>query len=130
MKALGKYGRLTEPTLEEAIVKLRENAARHVFVSPEALLRAGPRGEIPNVITHGWKVLLSAQRDGGPGLMWNGSAALSPPGRSSTEADWAALGRIIALSGAPKEAMSQVESQIATGLAANRPHHWAWRSER
>lgn len=125
MTTIGRFSRLSGPTLEEIVSCLRQDALDRVFPDPEAVMRAGMRGQLPSATVRGWNVKLSAQ-EAGSHLCWNGSALLVPSGRSSTEEDWAVLGRIVALTGAPKEAMSQISEQIAAGLAPNRPHHWVW----
>ena len=52
------------------------------------------------------------------------SARLFPPGRSSTEEDWAALGRIISCFGAPPEPLLPIEE-----THPNSSLMWLWHSD-
>ena len=78
------------------------------------------------VVVRGWLVLASIDALPDDQGVWHFSASLHPRGRGSTEEDWANLGQIVALSGAPPEAMKQVDDQVQMGSHPNRPHHWLW----
>jgi hypothetical protein len=52
---------------------------------------------------------------------WMFSAKLWPPGRGSTEADWAYLGKMLFAMGAPKKAPPTIEN------APNDTHYWVWK---
>jgi len=52
---------------------------------------------------------------------WMFSAKLYPPGRSSTEADWAYLGKMTFALGAPRTAPKSIEEEPTAS------HYWIWR---
>lgn len=65
----------------------------------------------------GWQMHLSWQPEGD---LWFFSALLYPMGRSSTEKDWAVLGRFVASVGAPPDPPASVLHE------PNVPHYWIW----
>lgn len=77
-------------------------------------------------VIRGWQVIVSVVTYAEDEVReWHASAMLYPRGRLSSDSDWAALGRMIAASGAPAEAMQQITAQAAT-VHPNRPQHWHW----
>jgi len=92
---------------------------------PQELMTAQGKLQAREVV-EGWLVVFSVDVLPGGIRMWHGSASLHPRGRSSTSADWATLGKLVALSGATEEAAQQIDEQVEGGLHPNRVHHWLW----
>ena len=87
----------------------------------DAVLRAVAKDAIAERFISGWQVLVSVRIYGDGEQHWHLSCMLWPKGRSSTQDDWARLGRISSAAGAPREPITDIEKSHP-----NAPIHWVW----
>ena len=81
-----------------------------------------PIGPCPTIVLRGWRFAFSR----GPfGVGLHLSASLYPPGRGSKDVDWEFLGQVVAVLGAPRDALV---TPFET-TPPNAVHHWTWTPE-
>ena len=112
--------------MRELVSNARRKAARLPPYATDAEILQRTIGALTSDTIEGWSVKLSLMIQPDGKRLWNGSAKLHPPGRSSTDQDWIRLGEIVVLSGAPPSAHDLVKSQISKVVDASAAHHWYW----
>jgi len=112
-----------DQSIEEFARDLLEKARAKKQHSPTCM----PEGVDPNIVIlgkcAGWSFCLDVYEHD---LVehYKLSARLFPPGRSSTEEDWATMGRIVALIGAPPEPLIPIEESHPNSALM-----WLWHSD-